>query len=129
MWQYSCLESVFGEDALSRLAEFQGKRVVDPYLTGEMPRQLTADSGMDVISHAIEAFTGAWRNDFSDGLSIQALRLAFRYLPRAWKDGAHEQAREHMHYRQRSAKWVWTRPTLKRRCLSWRPEPLKITKC
>jgi alcohol dehydrogenase class IV len=137
MWQFSSPEIIFGEDALSRLAEIQGQRVVivtdntlveagfdqlllerlapadvkhelfgdvqptlilvDPILTREMPRQLTADTGMDVISHAIEAFTGAWHNDFSDGLSLQALRLAFRYLPQAWKDGADEVAREHMH--------------------------------
>lgn len=71
--------------------------LVDPMLTGSMPRQLTADSGMDVVSHAIEAFTGAWHNDFSDGFSVQALRLALRYLPRAWADSADAEAREHMH--------------------------------
>ncbi len=71
--------------------------LVDPLFTGQIPERLTADSGMDVISHAIEAFTGAWHNDFSDGLSIQALRLALRYLPRAYTDGADAEAREHMH--------------------------------
>jgi alcohol dehydrogenase class IV len=71
--------------------------LVDPLLTREMPRQLTADTGMDAISHAIEAFTGAWHNDFSDGLSLQALRLALKYLPRAWSDGSDEEARERMH--------------------------------
>ena len=71
--------------------------LVDPLLTREMPRQLTADTGMDVISHAIEAFTGAWHNDFADGLSLQALRLALKYLPRAWRDGSDEEARERMH--------------------------------
>ena len=71
--------------------------LVDPRLAREMPRQLTADTGMDAISHAIEAYTGAWHNDFADGLSLQALRLALKYLPRAWSDGSDEEAREHMH--------------------------------
>ncbi|UCG25140.1 MAG: iron-containing alcohol dehydrogenase [Chloroflexota bacterium] len=71
--------------------------LVDPLLTREMPRRLTADTGMDAISHGIEAFTGAWHNDFADGLSLQALRLALKYLPRAWSDGSDEEARERMH--------------------------------
>lgn len=71
--------------------------IVDPAFTIELPRQLTADTGIDVISHAIESFTGAWHNDFSDGLSVHALKLAFRHLPRAYADEADEEAREHMH--------------------------------
>lgn len=71
--------------------------LADPLLAREMPRQLTANTGMDAISHAIEAFTGAWHNDFADGLSLHALRLALKYLPRAWRDGSDEEAREGMH--------------------------------
>jgi len=71
--------------------------IVDPSLTGEMPRQLIADTGVDVISHAIESYTGAWHNDFSDGLSVQALRLALRFLTRSWADENDQGAREHMH--------------------------------
>lgn len=71
--------------------------LVDPVFTGEMPRQLTADSGIDVVSHAIESFTGAWHNDFADGLSVHALKLAYRHLRQACLDGGGQEARERMH--------------------------------
>jgi alcohol dehydrogenase class IV len=72
--------------------------IVDPRLTEQMPSRLVADTGIDAVSHAIESFTGAWHNDFSDGLSVHALRLAFRYLPLAYANGASGSAREHMQY-------------------------------
>lgn len=72
--------------------------IVDPVLAKRMPHQLVADSGIDAVSHAIESFTGAWHNDFSDGLSVHALKLALRYLPLACADGAGEKAREHMQH-------------------------------
>jgi acetaldehyde dehydrogenase/alcohol dehydrogenase len=71
--------------------------IVDPGLVMAMPRQLTADTGMDVISHAVEAFTSPWNNDFSDGLAIQAMRLALANLHDAWAGGDNSQALEHMH--------------------------------
>lgn len=71
--------------------------IADPILTEKMPRQLVAHSGIDAISHAIESFTGAWHNDYCDGLSVHALRLALHYLPLAWADGTDHEARERMH--------------------------------
>ena len=71
--------------------------IIDPVFAIAMPPQITADTGMDAISHAVEAFTSPWHNDFSDGLATKALRLIFDYLPRAYKDGEDLEAREHMH--------------------------------
>lgn len=78
--------------------EFQPSlTIVDPSLAMEMPPNVTADTGMDVVSHAVEAFASPWHNDFTDGLSIKALQIVFDYLPRAYTDGKDTEAREHMH--------------------------------
>ncbi len=71
--------------------------IVDPSLTLGMPPALTADTGMDALTHAIEGYTCAWHTDLTDGLCLNALRLIFTYLPRAVSDGADLEAREHMH--------------------------------
>lgn len=71
--------------------------IVDPALTVGMPPRLTADTGMDALTHAVEGYTCTWHNDISDGLCIQAARLIFQYLPRAVADGSDMEARERMH--------------------------------
>jgi alcohol dehydrogenase class IV len=71
--------------------------IIDPQLTAQMPASLTADTGIDVLAHAIEGYTCTWANDFSDGLCLQAARLVFTYLPRAVERGASDmEAREKM---------------------------------
>jgi alcohol dehydrogenase class IV len=71
--------------------------VVDPAFTAQLPRQITADTGIDVLTHAIEAYTCNWANDFTDGLCLQAIRMVFDYLPRAVANGAADmEAREKM---------------------------------
>jgi len=71
--------------------------IVDPLFSAQMPPQLTADSGIDVLSHALEGYNNQWSNDFTDGLCLQAIRMVFEYLPRAVQDGAGDaQAREKM---------------------------------
>ena len=71
--------------------------IVDPALTARLPRQATADTGLDVLSHAIEGYCNTWANDFTDGLCLQAARLVFEYLPRAVEQGAADaEAREKM---------------------------------
>ena len=70
--------------------------VVDPELTTRLPARITADTGLDVLVHAVEGYTGTWYNDFSDGLCLKAAQLVFDYLPRAVADGADAEAREKM---------------------------------
>lgn len=71
--------------------------IVDPQLVTGMPPALTADTGLDALTHAIEGYCSGWHNDFSDGLCLQAARLIFQYLPRVFGDGGDLAAREHMH--------------------------------
>jgi alcohol dehydrogenase class IV len=71
--------------------------IVDPEMARAMPPQVTADTGMDVLTHAVEGYTCGWRNDFTDGLCIKAIQLTFQYLSRAVKDGSDMEAREKMH--------------------------------
>lgn len=71
--------------------------IVDPVFTMHLPRDLTAATGMDVLTHAVEGFSSTWANDFTDGLCLQATRLVFEYLPRAVEHGADDsEAREKM---------------------------------
>ena len=71
--------------------------IVDPLLSANLPRQVTADTGIDVLNHAIEGYSCTFANDFNDGLALQAAKLVFEYLPRAVADGdKDEEAREKM---------------------------------
>ena len=72
--------------------------ILDPVLTYNLPKTITADTGMDVLTHATEAFVSTLANDFTDGLAIQAIKMVFEYLPRSYKNGANDpEAREKMH--------------------------------
>lgn len=70
--------------------------VLDPELTAGMPKELTASTGIDVIGHSIDGYTSRQQSDFSDGLCLQAMKMAFEWLPRAYKDGSDPVAREKM---------------------------------
>jgi alcohol dehydrogenase class IV len=71
--------------------------IVDPELARAMPSQITADTGMDALTHAVEGYTCTWKNDFTDGLCIKAIQIVFQYLARVVKDGNDMEAREKMH--------------------------------
>ena len=71
--------------------------IVDPALAASMPPQLTADTGLDALTHAVEGYTCTWHTDVTDGLCVSAARLIFQYLPRAVAQGSDMEARERMH--------------------------------
>jgi alcohol dehydrogenase class IV len=70
--------------------------IVDPSLTEALPPRVTADTGLDALTHGIEGYTATWANDFSDGLCLKACQLVFDYLERAVRDGSDMEAREKM---------------------------------
>ena len=72
--------------------------IVDAEFTTNLPAGVTAVTGMDVLTHAIEAYVSVLANDYTDGLALQAIKMVFEYLPRAVKDGKNDlEAREKMH--------------------------------
>jgi alcohol dehydrogenase class IV len=71
--------------------------VVDPAMTMDMPPQLTAITGMDALTHAIEGYTCTWHTDMTDGICTQAIRLIIASLPQAYANGDDRKARERMH--------------------------------
>lgn len=71
--------------------------ILDPELPLSMHPSLAADTGMDVLTHAIEAYVSQWRNDFSDAMAIKAIQVVFEYLPKAYRNREAKEAKEKMH--------------------------------
>ncbi len=70
--------------------------IVDPRMTRTAPPRVTADSGMDALTQAIEGYLSTWANDYTDGLCLVAARLALDYLARAYRNPDDAAAREKM---------------------------------
>ena len=106
--------------------------IVDADFHMTAPKGLTAASGIDAVTHALEAYASMMATEYTDGLAIEALKNIFEYLPRAYDDGLNDPvAREKMamqhqwqvwhfqtHYYVFSTKWpiskahIITNPTV-----------------
>ena len=71
--------------------------IVDPDLVMSLPKSVTADTGMDVLTHALEAYVSVMASDYTDGLAEKAVELVFEYLREAYEHGDNKIAREKMH--------------------------------
>ena len=72
--------------------------IIDPDLVLSLPKSVTADTGMDVLTHALEAYVSNMASDYTDGLAEKAVELVLNYLPKAYMDGEKDTvAREKMH--------------------------------
>ncbi len=71
--------------------------IVDPELVYSLPAKSVADTGMDVLTHAIEAYVSNMANDYTDGLAIKAIELVFEYLVDSYNSSDNKLAREKMH--------------------------------
>jgi len=71
--------------------------IVDPQFVMSMPKGLTADTGIDCLTHALEAGVSNYASPYTDSNAMQAIRLVFKYLPKAYENPRDEEARCMMH--------------------------------
>ncbi len=73
--------------------------IVDPDFVMNMPKGLTAASGIDALTHSLETYVSVVANNYTDGIALEAIQMIFEYLPLSYREGAKNQlAREKMHY-------------------------------
>ena len=85
--------------ALADYALTPNMAIIDPNFVDNMPKGLTAAGGIDALVHGLEAYVSVMATNFTNSSALEAIKQIFRYLPRAYKDGANDPlAREKMHY-------------------------------
>ncbi len=84
--------------------------IVDPNLAQTMPSKLTAHTGMDALTHAIEAYVSTSNSPFTDSLALKAIQMVIEYLPSSYEGD--KKAREQMHYAQCLAGMAFTNALL-----------------
>ncbi len=73
--------------------------IIDPEFVMDLPRSLIANAGLDVLTHAIEAYTSTLATNFADGQAMEAIRLIFKYLRKSYEGGENRLVpREKVHY-------------------------------
>jgi len=82
---------------------------LDPTLMTGLPPHITAATGIDALTHAIEAFVGNWTTSYSDGMALSAVGLIFENLRTAYTDGKNLEAREKMSLASTYAGFAFTR--------------------
>ncbi|MFD1064537.1 1-propanol dehydrogenase PduQ [Oceanobacillus locisalsi] len=72
--------------------------ILDVVLVKTVPKSIVADTGMDALTHAVEAYAAKNANDFSDAMAEKAIRLLFDYLPKSYQNEEDEEAKEKVHH-------------------------------
>ena len=89
------------EDILEKKIIFHPKMlpsivILDPYLTINLPPQLTAFTGMDALAHCLEAYCSPFFHPLSQGISLEGIKIIYKNLPAVFKDGKNIEARANM---------------------------------
>ena len=70
--------------------------ILDPVLTKDLPKKMTAATGMDALAHNLEAFCAPGYHPMADGIALEGMKLIFKWLPEAYKNGSNLEARMNM---------------------------------
>ena len=86
--------------------------ILDPALPAKMPKHITANTGMDVLAHAIEAYVSTAASPYTDALAIQAIKLVLENIVTAYEHGDNMEARNNMHNASALAGMAFTNASL-----------------
>lgn len=86
--------------------------ILDPALPAKMPKHITANTGMDVLAHAVEAYVSTAASPYTDALAIQSIRLVLNNIVEAYENGDNMEARDKMHNASAMAGMAFTNASL-----------------